>query len=585
MNSAVETKSQRVGSESKRERIWPIALTARTWQLAWPFMKFGILFLWALIRRDRDPQPDGSYGYGSVAPKILTEYFKRCGGGFVKVGQFLATRYDVLPKRYCDELMTLLDDASEVPYEQIEPIIRADLKNNDRIDFDSISKHPIASASIAQVHSATLKTGEKVVLKVMRPGIRSVFNVDLFYLKWFSRGVDKLGLLPRGQLASIGKEVKEFTQEELDFRREARTAALMHKLLANDGVHHYAPRIYPDLCGNAVITMERIEGISVKELLAKKEDEDALKTWYENGITPQGVAHSILFSMLMQTIHHRVFQMDAHAANVFVMKGGKIAWVDFGMVGWLDERLVEQQLKLRKAIADERIHEAYNCFLDTLDPRLQELGEFEIKVKSIIRDWLIAIKDEEAPVFEKSSGSMLVRLLIETRRAKIPVPSQFVRLYRAIITADSLMLELDPRIDSLGILRDFVETESRRQLAGLSKENLSRSTIDALAQAILRVPRVTTKVMERLENLDELFRRPRNEFAWIRNAFLTVLGFLKFLAILILLLSVLYSVLRLQITVELPVLRELLAYGWRLVLAAAGLWFFFWRLSRRIEKS
>jgi len=277
--------------------------------------------------------------------------------------------------------------------------------------------------------------------------------------------------------------------------------------------------------------------------------------------------------------------MDAHAANVFVMKGGKIAWVDFGMVGWLDERLVEQQLKLRKAIADERIHEAYNCFLDTLDPRLQELGEFEIKVKSIIRDWLIAIKDEEAPVFEKSSGSMLVRLLIETRRAKIPVPSQFVRLYRAIITADSLMLELDPRIDSLGILRDFVETESRRQLAGLSKENLSRSTIDALAQAILRVPRVTTKVMERLENLDELFRRPRNEFAWIRNAFLTVLGFLKFLAILILLLSVLYSVLRLQITVELPVLRELLAYGWRLVLAAAGLWFFFWRLSRRIEKS
>jgi ubiquinone biosynthesis protein len=130
-------------------------------------------------------------------------------------------------------------------------------------------------------------------------------------------------------------------REELDFRREARNIESMHKRMACDDIDHYAPKIYPSLCGERVITMEQINGVSVSEIIAALEadDQPALNAWAAAGVSPRRSARLLMRSVLEQTMRHRLFHADPHAANLILTEGGTLAWVDFGMLGSLDERL------------------------------------------------------------------------------------------------------------------------------------------------------------------------------------------------------------------------------------------------------
>lgn len=424
-------------------------------------------------------------------PRLLRRYFEACGATFVKLGQLLAMRYDLLPARYCEELSKLLDRLPPVPVEEIVASIERDLGRPLSDSFADLELEPLASASIAQVHGAHLASGERVVVKVVRPGIAKQFRVDFAYLRLAGRWFGRSRLLGDVDVRALIAELIALAREELDFRHEAQRLHEIRGLMLGDEVDHYAPRVHFELCGQAVITMERIEGVSVREMIAAVEsgDEDRLNAWAEVGITPERTARVLMRSILEQTIHHRVFQADPHAANLVVAEGGTLVWLDFGMSGWLDERVWALQLALRQAIASERLDAAYQAFLATLEPLPRgDLSRFEAEIKGYFRDWIAASKSPTATLLEKSSGFFFLRTFDAVRRARARLPLGVLRLYRTILIGDIVMLRLAPQIDWLPVLGSFISRERWRQAEALCGELTTSASLAAALQAAVSSP-------------------------------------------------------------------------------------------------
>ncbi len=238
--------------------------------------------------------------------------------------------------------------------------------------------------------------------------------------------------------------------------------------------------------------------------------------WAEHGITPGLVARRLLRSVLVQTMRHRFFHSDPHPANLFVRADGSLAWVDFGMTGWMDDRTWIQQFRLRDAIARRELHRAYESLLDTLEPIPNlDLRGFEETVESVMQDWIVASETPGASIVEKSSGYFLIRTFDAIRRSGLTMPTGLMRLYRTMIIADMVMLKLDPTINWVPILRRFIETETRRQTRDLSSSPLVPSFVDAL-QGILRIPGASIKLVDwlnaRLPGYGRLYERQMSVF-------------------------------------------------------------------------
>jgi ubiquinone biosynthesis protein len=395
----------------------------------------------------------------TVGPRLLRWYFETCGGGYVKVGQLLATRYDLLPPAYTEELGKLLDSLRPVPTPKIIQEIECGLGRPISEAFGSFETDPLATASLAQVHGAVLADGDEVVVKVLKPGISEQVRVDLRFLALSAHVLDLLPVLRGLDVSGVMDDLSRTAVEELDLRREAMYTAFLHERMAADAIAHYAPRVYRDLSSRTVLTLERVRGVTVREMLTATTNGNSgmLEVWAARGITPHRTAVILLRSVLEQTMRYRTFNADPHPSNLIVSDGGTLNWVDFGACGWLDERQWELQLRLREAIANERIHGAYLALLEGMEPLpYRNLTRFEQEIKRVMSDYLVATRDPSAPLNQKSTGALLVKTLATLRRNRLPTTSSAVQLYRTIVVADIVMLRLYPSIDTRGHLRRFI---------------------------------------------------------------------------------------------------------------------------------
>lgn len=503
---------------------FPLRFAGRTVRIA--ALSFSFLFAFFL----------GKWFGTFTGPRLLRWYLQSCGAAFVKLGQILAMRFDLLPIQYCEELSKLLDRLPAIPTERIVAVIERDLGRPVEECFATFEVDPIAAASVAQVHAATLADGTPVVVKVLRPGITERFRIDLLYLRMAGPLLNMYGPFVNIDMRRMFGEVVRLTREELDFRREARQIQQMHERMNMDDIDHYAPRVYPELCGRAVITMERIEGVSVTTMLAAVEarDEERLSSWAAAGITPQRTARILMRSILEQSLRHRLFHADPHAANLIVMAGGTLGWVDFGMVGWIDERLWVHQFKIREAVSNGHIHAAYQHLLATLEPiPTTDLSSFETEAKEYFRDWLASSESNMATLAEKSSGYFFLRLLDAVRRAGLSLPAGLMRLYRTIIIGDIVMLKLDPRIDWVPVLREFVADEQRRLTATLFGQTFSAANFNTAWQFLIDAPRMALEVADTLQfRLASLGQTQRQMLTRAQRLLLHVLKYIRLAALL-----------------------------------------------------
>lgn len=439
---------QHVTRVSLRQRVSFVALAIA--RLSW-LLVLSLLTAPALLVRN-------AFG-PTTGPRVLRWYFETCGGGYVKVGQLLATRYDLLRADYTEELGKLLDSLPPVPTATIRQVVERELGRPIADVFALFEPRPIATASLAQVHGAVLANGDDVVVKVLKPGINERVRIDLAFLRLTARVIDVLPVLRGLDVSGLIDELSRTAIDELDLGREAMYTSYLHDQMASDPIAHYAPKVYRRLCSRNMLTLERIRGVTVREMLTAitNGDDPTLESWAARGITPERTAVVLLRSVLEQTMRYRLFNADPHPSNLIVSDGGTLNWVDFGLVGWIDERQWELQLRLRDAITQDRIHDAYVALLEGMEPLpFRDLSGFEQEIKQSLQDYLIASNDPNAPLSEKSTGSFLLKTLATLRRNRLPMTSSTVQLYRTILIADIVMLGLYPSIDWRGHLRRFL---------------------------------------------------------------------------------------------------------------------------------
>ena len=264
------------------------------------------------------------------------------GGAWIKLGQMLAIRFDLLPAAYCDELFKLLNQVPPFSYEEVRGIILRELGDGPEVIFASFEPGSFAAASIGQVHRAVLHTGEPVAIKVQRPKIREDLQADIDLMYGVARLLDLTHLFGATRTREVIDEFARWTVDELDYLVEARQAVLLYENARDEPIERIA-RVYREFTTSRVLTTELIEGIPLIDIIsANREGNRAyLDALAEAGYDMDRVVRNLDWNMLNQVYVFGYFHADLHPANLFVLPGNAIGYVDYGIVGQLPERVRE----------------------------------------------------------------------------------------------------------------------------------------------------------------------------------------------------------------------------------------------------
>jgi ubiquinone biosynthesis protein len=262
------------------------------------------------------------------SPRRVRRVFEELGPTFVKLGQLMSMRADIFPPEYLEEFKKLLDHVPPVPFEEIRAVIEREFKRPISEIFLSIQEEPLAAASVAQVHLAELDEGQKVVVKVIRPGIAKKIREDIRLMYYFAGKLENT--FEAGQIIGFVNLVKEFERcilRELDMYIEAGNTERFARNF-KDSKELHIPQVYWEYTSRSVLVMEYIEGI-------KMDRTDDIRA---QGIDPQEIALIGLRSFSRQLMEFGMFHADPHPGNTIVMLDGRLSLVDFGIIGYLDEK-------------------------------------------------------------------------------------------------------------------------------------------------------------------------------------------------------------------------------------------------------
>jgi ubiquinone biosynthesis protein len=356
------------------------------------------------------------------------------GPTFIKLGQLLSSRPDILPAAWIEELAELQDAVPPIPLEQVRAEIERALGRPVEALFASLDPVPLASASIAQVHRARTHAGDDVVVKVQRPGTRERIDADLGLLYDLARVVE--AVIEETGVYTPTDVVGEFDRsvhEELDFSNEARNAKAIHA--ASVGREYLViPRVHDELSTSTVLTLDVVEGLKVSEVTAAA------------GYDPERVARNIIEAAFRQLFDDGLFHGDPHPGNVLVLPGDRIGLLDFGLVGRLTRPMQEALVTMILAVS---LRDA-----DTVARVLSRIGEGET------RPSIGALRGDVADILDRYLGlrleeirtSTLLRDLLDLAvKHKIKVPKEYAVLAKASITIEGIVRRLYPRLDLLEV--------------------------------------------------------------------------------------------------------------------------------------
>ncbi|PIQ43630.1 MAG: ubiquinone biosynthesis regulatory protein kinase UbiB [Gammaproteobacteria bacterium CG11_big_fil_rev_8_21_14_0_20_46_22] len=383
-------------------------------------------------------------------PERLRLALETLGPIFVKFGQMLSTRKDIIPAEYAAALAKLQNDVKPFSSELAKKIIKKNLNNTPENLFKKFDDKPLASASIAQVHAATLKTGEKVVVKILRPKVKRQIESDIKLLRLMAALFEKLH--PHGKRIRPRDIVEEFSLSlngELDLNREAANAALIKRNFeGNPNIH--IPSIYWDYTCPKVMVMERIEGIPVSDHAALKAQGSDFKRLAE-------LALELFFT---QVFRHNFFHADLHPGNIFISTKhvNQYILVDFGIAGSLAEQDRRYIAENMLAFFKRDYHRVAKLHIDAgwVDPHTRV---FELEA---------AIRAVSEPVFQKtlkdiSMGQLLVRLFRIAREFNMNIQPQLVLLQKTLLNIEGLGRDLYPELDLWATAKPFLEKWMRDQ--------------------------------------------------------------------------------------------------------------------------
>jgi ubiquinone biosynthesis protein len=420
---------------------------------------------------------------------------------FVKFGQALSTRRDLLPEDIADELVKLQDRVPPFPKEIACKIIEKELGMSVSDAFADFDPEPLASASVAQVHSAVLHTGEHVVVKVLRPDIEERIHSDLGLLYELAKFAEKFWSEARRlRPMEVVTEFERSTLDELDLMREAANAAKLRRNFDKSDII-YIPEIYWNLTRQKVLVMEKIHGIPVGEIEKLKKGGADFKLLAERGV-------EIFFT---QVFRDNFFHADMHPGNIFVDLPAKYIAVDFGIVGSL-------------SLSDQ--HYLAENFLAFFNRDYRKVAEMHVESGWVpgstrIEEFESAIRTVCEPIFEKplkdiSFGQLLLRLFQTARRFDMHVQPQLVLLQKTLLNIEGLGRQLYPDLDLWQTAKPFLENWFHDRFGPKAKINKLLQQFPEMAKQFPEIPGLIYKALDNAAYAKQQAENQNRELAMMR---------------------------------------------------------------------
>ena len=407
------------------------------------------------------------------SPEEFRAMLEDLGPSFVKIGQTLSTRSEILPKAYCDELAKLQMECDPLPFDQMLEALDDIYGERQGDIFDAIDPTPLGSASLAQVHKARLANGDVVAVKIQRPGVKATMALDIDIMRMVARQASRF--MKDDQMLDLRDVVEELWAtflEETDFQREAANLQEFARL-NKDVAFIDSPHVYPELCGEYVLVMEYIDGIPI---LAT----DRLRA---AGYDLAEIGEKILDNYATQILDHGFFHADPHPGNLLI-RNGKVVYIDLGIMGRLSphdragfgniiqavgmQSATELKTALMSfAIAKDNAAIDHTRFLADLDLLLEDYGSCDVADIDI--------------------GMFLNDILMLTRSCKVTLPSSITSVSRGLVTLEGTILPFIPNENVVSIINAHIQRtkDPAEELAGamedlaLALRSSARGSMDA----------------------------------------------------------------------------------------------------------
>lgn len=432
----------------------------------------------------RPPEPSHRLN----APERLRLVFEELGPSFIKLGQLLACRPDMLPIVYAQELSKLTDSVSPFPFEEVQAIIEKELGKPMDVLFREFDRAPVAAASIAQVHRAALHGGAEVMVKVQRPNIERIISRDISILQGIAELIEAhipelAPYNPRG----IVEEFSRTIHREMDFFIEASNAVQLRRNFEKSDIL-YIPDVYSELSSKRVLVLEEIVGTRIDDY----ESLDRMG-FDRSELSRKGAA--VFFQMVF---HDGFFHADPHPGNIFVLADGKLALVDFGIVGRVTEENMEHFANSFLALAnrdyDAMVQQYVNLGFvaeEVVDPE-----RFQREMKEDLMDLLEPYYGMK--IKQIDFASYVDRVTAILQRHNLRLPQNLYLIDKSLITLEGILKQLDPEFDFLEVAVPAVTELIRRRRTPLRYARAMRKNVADFGDLVSNFPRQVRHVVRKV---------------------------------------------------------------------------------------
>ncbi|MBL7056135.1 hypothetical protein ISS07_04440 [Candidatus Woesearchaeota archaeon] len=415
--------------------------------------------------------------------KRLRLTLERLGPTFIKFGQVLSVRPDLIPKRYIKELEKLQDDVPAFPFSIVKETIKNELGKNIEDIFTKFDKKPIASASISQVHKATLKNGKQVAVKVQRPDVRKLMETDLEIMFYVTKLLEHhFSNIKRYNPVRIVEEFSRWTEQELDFRKEAIHAKKFGRNFANSKTVKI-PKVYSEYVTSKILVLEFIEGIELHNVKKLK----------KNNIDVRKIVKEGFEAILTQVFRHGFFHADPHPGNILITKDNKIAFLDFGIVGRFDEKLKNKSIDLFFGIINNDTEKIVDILVDISNSPIEDTDDLSDEISDIVESL------QEADITKVKISYVLEGVMDTALKYGLKVPMPFVLFGKTVVTLEGIALEYDPKLKLVKESRPFIEKLIVDRYNPVNMANSFMKDMFKIKKYATQIPEQTSRVLKRLE--------------------------------------------------------------------------------------
>jgi ubiquinone biosynthesis protein len=417
-----------------------------------------------------------------TAPVRFRLALEELGPTFMKLGQVLSMRPDLVPPSWSEELANLQDSCPVVPWEEVKAELEKEY--GDKIDsmFTSIEETPIGDGSMAQVHRAVTKEGKKIVLKILRPKLEKTVRSDLQVLEAIASLLNnhgaKLGFDPREVIDTFAKAI----DDELDLRHEADSTKMLKALTADDTSTF--PEVFTELSTKRILAIEEVIGAELTKWKKQNYTQEQRDRIVKNGAC----------AVVRQTLEIGFFHADPHPGNIFVLEDERICFIDCGMTGRVEESMRQDLAMLLYGVSEKNIDTVTKSFLRLGDVSIDDINERELRKD--LQDFIERFT--EGPLGDVDMGSMLTAFLDGLRKHNVKCPGDLILLIKALITIEGVGKELSPEFNLVDYAKPTIEKLVKSQFGFSTLKNRTKLSAQLWAQLAERIPDDATRMLDRI---------------------------------------------------------------------------------------